>query len=87
MIEKTKEIDSLYKILALYEDVEDWKSEIGIESYLNYIDRLYVKWVGIGNPEIYNTLHGLWTLGKDAGHRRVKSMVFHMIGVIERGVE
>lgn len=87
MIEKTKEIDSLYKILALYEDMEDDKSDINIESYLNYIDRLYVQWVGIGNSEIYNTLRGLWTLGKNAGHRRVKSMVFHMIGIIERGVE
>lgn len=81
---KTEEIDSLYKILALYEDIYNDKSPITLNSYLNYIDRLYVKWVGIGQADIYNTLKGLWVLGENAGHRRVKSMVFHMISVIER---
>lgn len=84
---KSKEIDGLYKILALYEDINNEESPVTIESYLGYIDRLYVKWVGIDNDDIYNTLKGLKILGQDADHRQVKSMVFHMIGIVERGVE
>lgn len=79
-----KEINSLYKILVLYEDLENDNNLITIESYLNYIDRLYIKWLGVGNSDIYDTLKGLWTLGKEAGHKRVKSMVFYMIGLVER---
>lgn len=84
---KSKEIDSLYKILALYEDIDNEESPITIESYLNYIDKLYVKWVGINNSDIYNSLKGLWSLGKEAGHRRVKSTVFNMISELEREVQ
>jgi hypothetical protein len=80
---KTKEINAIYKILALYEDINKTEINITVDSYLNYIDRLYVKWLGIGVAEIYETLKGLWILGEKAGHRRVKSMVFHMISIIE----
>ena len=79
---KEKDISSIYKILILYENIND--SEGNINSYLNYIDRLYVYWVGVGAKEIYEILKGLWTLGVEAGHRRVKSMVFHMIDIIEK---
>lgn len=82
---KSKEIDSLYKILALYEDVENEQSNITVDGYLSYLDKLYIKWLGIGNAEIYNTIKGLWTLGKDVEHHRVKSTVFHMISLVERG--
>lgn len=85
-MDKRKEIDALYKILALYEDMENGKNSINLESYLNYIDRLYVKWVGVGTSDIYDTLKGLWVLGQEAGHRRVKSMVFYMIAQVEKGV-
>lgn len=77
-------IDSLYKILILYENVEKDNCPINVESYLNYIDRLYVKWLGFGCDEIYLTLKGLWELGETAGHKRVKSNVFHMISTLER---
>lgn len=82
---KTREIDSLYKILALYEEIENTESPVTLGGYLGYVDRMYVQWLGVGNSEIYDTLKGLWTLGLQAGHRRVKSMVFHMIEVVERG--
>lgn len=81
-MDKSKEIDALYKVLTLYEDVGE--DAITLESYLNYLDKLYVKWMGIGNSDIYNTLRGLWYLGIDAGHRRVKSMVFNMIALVEK---
>lgn len=79
---KEKDISSIYKILVLYENIND--SELSINSYLNYIDRLYVYWLGLGEEEIYGILKGLWMLGYSAGHRRVKSMVFHMIDIIKK---
>lgn len=77
-----KDIASIYKVLILYENLNN--EDITIDSYLNYIDRLYVYWVGVGDKEIYEILKGLWILGENAGHKRVKSMVFHMIDVIEK---
>ena len=77
-----KDIASIYKILILYENLNN--EDLTIDSYLNYIDRLYVYWVGVGDKEIYEILKGLWVLGLNAGHKRVKSMVFHMIDVIEK---
>lgn len=81
---KSREIDALYKILALYEDIGDEQSPVDIDGYLNYIDKLYVKWLGIGNSDIYGILKGLWMLRDEVDHKRVKSMVFHMINIIER---
>lgn len=75
-------IASIYKILVLYEKIDD--SEESINSYLNYIDRLYVYWVGVGKEEIYEILKGLWKLRKEATHKTVKSMVFHMIDIIKK---
>ena len=82
---KEKEISSIYKILILYEEVEKDKSLDNINSYLNYLDRLYVYWLGNGEKEIYEIIKGLWRLGVDAGHKRIKSMVFHMIDIIKEG--
>ena len=79
---KEKDISSIYKILILYENIND--SEGNINSYLNYIDRLYVYWFGIGEEEIYSILKGLWKLGANAGHKRVKSLVFHMIDIVKK---
>ena len=83
-MDKNKEISALYKILVLYEEYTDDKIPINIDSYLNYIDRLYVYWFGIGKEEIYSILKGLWKLGGNAGHKRVKSLVFHMIDIINK---
>jgi hypothetical protein len=80
-----KEISSIYKILVLYEEIEKNESLDNIDSYLNYLDRLYVYWLGIGDKEIYEIIKGLWALGKNAGHKRVKSMVFHLIDIIKKG--
>ena len=79
-----KDISSIYKILILYENIENKENLVDIDSYLNYIDRLYVYWVGVGEPEIYTILKGLWLLGANVTHKRVKSMVFHMIDIIKK---
>ena len=51
-----KEISSIYKILVLYEEIEKNESLDNIDSYLNYLDRLYVYWLGIGDKEIYEII-------------------------------
>jgi len=83
-MDKTKEINSIYKILVLYEDLDKNDSGVTLEGYLTYVDRLYVEWLGKGKKEIYEILKGLWMLGKDAGHKRVKSLVFHIISIIKK---
>lgn len=77
-------INAIYKILVLYEDLFKENSFVSLESYLSYVDRLYVEWLGKGNKEIYEILRGLWLLGKEAGHKRVKSLVFHIISIIKK---
>jgi hypothetical protein len=84
-MDKEREISSIYKILILYEEVEKNKCIEKLNSYLNYLDRLYVYWLGNGKKEIYEIIRGLWALGINAGHKRVKSMVFHMIDIIKKG--
>lgn len=79
-----KRISSIYKILALYEDIDNTESPVTEGAYLTYLDRQYVYWLGEGNADIYDLLKGLWRLGKEAGHKRVKSTVFHIIEIIER---
>lgn len=83
-MDKVKEINSIYKILVLYEDLCQNESNISLDGYLTYIDRLYVEWLGKGNKEVYEILKGLSILGKDAGHKRVKSLVFHIISIIKK---
>lgn len=85
-MDKNKEIDALYKVLGLYEDLENGINGITLESYLNYLDRLYVLWLGKGNEEISDSLKGLWKLGENAGHKRVKSTIFHLMGAVKNGV-
>ena len=54
-----KDISSIYKILILYENIENKENLVDIDSYLNYIDRLYVYWVGDGEKEDDTILKGL----------------------------
>lgn len=85
MKSKDTAIASIYKILVLYENITDTTNPIDVDAYLGYIDRLYVYWVGIGNDEVASLLHGLYILGVDAGHKRVKSIVFHIIDCVKKG--
>ena len=78
-MDKVKEINSIYKILVLYEDLCQNESNISLDGYLTYIE-----WLGKGNKEVYEILKGLSILGKDAGHKRVKSLVFHIISIIKK---
>lgn len=77
---KIQDINAIYKILGLYEDIEKKDSPVDLESYMAYLDRLYIQWLGSGISEIYNPIKGLYRLGEDATHKQVKSTVF---GIIE----
>lgn len=83
MLLKRQRIDDLYKILIFFEKVEDPNSKIDKESYLKYLDKLYVVYRGYDNEKIYEPINGLRKLGMDIEHDLVRSIVFDMIKVIE----
>lgn len=80
-----KLIAPIYKILLLYEDVMSDESNVCEADYLKYLDRLYVRYLGYGEREIYDTIKGLNTLGVAASHDIVKASVFHMIDLMQKG--
>lgn len=80
-----KLIAPIYKILLLYEDVGSKDSDVREIDYMKYLDRLYVRYLGHGEKEIYDTIKGLYTLGASASHDTVKASVFHMIDLMEKG--
>lgn len=83
-MDRKREIASVYKILGLYEDMCT-ANGVTQRDYLTYLDRVYVMYLGTGDKEIYGMLKGLWELGPEAGHARVKSVVFHIIDLISKG--
>ena len=70
--------DEFYKILGLWEDAFQ-KRTIEKDSYLKYLNRLFVKYYGLDKQEIYALIKGLYELKDNAGHETVKSVVFHLI--------
>lgn len=78
-------ISPIYKILLLYEDIHNPKESVTEVEYLKYLDRLYIRYLGYGNQEIYETIKGLSTLGTNISHGSLKSSVFHLIDLIEKG--
>jgi len=83
MRKKNPAIDSIFKILYIYEDCID--ECLDEAEYKAYLDRLYVLTVGWGNKEIYTTIKGLYILGLKASHNTVKTVVFHLVDLIKKG--
>lgn len=77
---KNKHADEFYKILGLWEDAFQ-KQTILSDSYLGYVNRLYIKYLGLANKEVYSLLKGLYDLGDKASHKDIKSIVFHLIEI------
>lgn len=77
---KNKHADEFYKILGLWEDAFQ-KQTISADSYLGYVGRLYIKYLGLAADEIYPLLKGLYDLGDKVAHKEVKSIVFHLIEI------
>ena len=75
---QNRRADEFYKILGLWEDALQ-KRTIEKDSYLKYLNRLFVKYYGLDKQEIYALIKGLYELKDNAGHETVKSVVFHLI--------
>lgn len=80
-----RRIDSVYKIFALRLSLENKDSDVTWEGYQKYIERLYVWFLGYGNEEIYSSLLGLKKAYKETSLDTVKSVVFHIIHILEEG--
>ena len=85
MTEKIGMIKSIYKTLLLFEDISDINSEVTESDYRSYLNRMFVLFSGKNN-EICEYLSGLINLGDSATHENVKSTVFHIIKLIDKGV-
>lgn len=83
-MDKKQKIDEIYEILIQFEALKNSDSLVTEESYKNYLDRLFVWYLGKGNEEIYNGIKGLYLLGGEASHKTVKRMVFHMINILDK---
>ncbi len=81
---KTKMIKNIYKVLLLYEDVQNPDTLVSEADYLSYLNRMYVLFSK--NNEIIQYLNGLIRLGTRATHTNVKASVFYMIKIIDKGV-
>lgn len=79
-------IDAVYKILPLYEEVVETKSEMVYRAYLAYLSRLSVQLAGIDDG-MTSMVRGLEVMGQDASHDQVRRSVFHMIHVLEKDGE
>lgn len=77
-------ITAIYKILLLYEDMGKPNSNVTEDDYRRYLDRLYIRFTGLENEEVTSSIRGLYFLGTEADHASVKSMVFHLIDVLEK---
>ena len=75
---QNRHADEFYKILGLWEDAFQ-KQTIEKDSYLKYLNRLFVKYYGLNKQEIYALIKGLYELKDNAEHETVKSVVFHLI--------
>lgn len=85
MLTKSKMIQYIYKVLLLFEDVQDVNSEVTESDYRSYLNRMFVLFSK--EVEITQYVSGLIDLGAEATHANVKASVFHMIKLIDKGVE
>lgn len=82
---KEKLVNSVYNLLYSYEQIGKEGSEITLDSYLLYVKKLYVRFIGYGNPDIYLALKGLYDLRERADHETVKQIVFDIINILQKG--
>lgn len=80
---KNKTVDSIYKILPLFESMIQENSEESKERYLGYLSRICVRFLGRDGSEMYEILKGLEKLGPEANQKQVRRVVFHMINILE----
>lgn len=78
-------IPSVYKILLLYEDMQEGTLEEN--NYQQYLEKISIFWLGMKQVPIYGMLQGLKSLGRKAEKAVVKTIVFDIISQIESGEE
>ena len=83
---KRERINSIYDVLIQFEKINLSDSNVTEDTYKNYLDRLYVWYLGYGVEEISTGLKGLYVLGANAPHDTVKRMVFHIIDILDKEV-
>ena len=75
----------LYKILLLYEDVLEPTSNVTEDDYLTYLDRISEYYLGAAKMDIYRYIRGLRSAGVNLEKSTVKSIVFHICGLVKGG--
>ena len=75
----------LYKILLLYEDVLEPTSNVTEDDYLTYLDRISADYLGAAKMDIYRYIRGLRSAGVNLEKSTVKSIVFHICGLVKGG--
>lgn len=83
-MEKEQRINEIFNILVQFEKINEENSGVTEHSYKNYLDRLYIWYLGYDNNEIAIGIKGLFDLGKNANHSSVKRSVFHMIDILNK---
>lgn len=78
-------IGKLFSVLCQFEKIGDTTSDVTIQSWRNYLDRLYVWFLGYGKPEICVAIKGLQRAGKELKLDTVRRVVFDMISIIKEG--
>lgn len=84
---KSKLINKCFAILGIYEDCDNNKSYM---PYLTYLDRVKIEFIGFNNNvnniylvSIVNILTGMQDTERLC-HKDVKSLVFHIISIIQK---
>lgn len=82
---RAKEIYNLYSILLLFEELGKPETEVNLDNYLKYLERLHFTYEAINQVEISAILQGLHNGRDRLSHDTVRSIVFHMIDLIKKG--
>lgn len=84
---KSKLINKCFAILGVYEDCDKDKSYM---PYLTYIDRIKIEFIGFNDNvdnihlvSVINILTGMQEVERLC-HKDVKSLVFHIISIIQK---
>lgn len=84
---KNNKTAPLYKILLLYEDVFNDASDVTENDYLVYLDRIATYYLGMAQMDVYRYIRGLRSAGTNLEKSTVKSIVFHICGLVKGGDE
>lgn len=81
---KEKEINAIFNILVQFEKIFDEEDCVTVKDYCNYLDRLYIQYLGSDQKEIADVIKGLYIVADKAPHETVKRVVFHIINIISK---